>query len=134
MNITLIVGCLKYGTITKVNLLLSANTASIHPHRGNRQPVYLVLTMALANYATITGISFIPPQIPGAILAIPDIARTALITNLELAFKQDTEEYKLYFSVNETLKQQLLVAVEVTYYCGLCNRYMGYAANDTQEI
>ena len=81
-NITPIIGNPTYGTIKEVNLLLSTKVVSIHSHRENGQLGHLVLTIALATYATITCIAFIPPPNPGPTLTIPANARVVIIKNM----------------------------------------------------
>ena len=129
-----VVGIPNYKTIKELNLLLSANTASVHSKHGNGSLGHLALTVSTAVHDTLADCVFSAPINPGVMVNIPANATAAHTSALERTHKVALKDWDIYNSVDDTLKQQLLKSVHPTYYRGLRNRYTDYIQINTRDL
>ena len=129
-----IVGIPNYKTIKELNLLLSANAASVHSNHGNGSLGHLALTVSTVVHNTLAGCDFSAPTNPGATVDVPVNAMASQTAALERTHKAVLKDWDTYNSVDGALKQQLLTSVHPTYYRGLHHRYTGYGQVNTSEL
>ena len=111
----LIAGIPNYKTVKELNLLLSANTASVHSNFGNGSLGQLALTVSNAVHNTLAGCDFSAPTNPGASVDVPANATASQTTTLERTYKVVLKDWETYNSVNGALNQQLLTSAHPTY-------------------
>ena len=102
-----IVGISNYRTIKQLNLLLSANTFSVHSNHWNGSLGHLTLTVSKAVYNTLAGCEFTVPASPGAMVDVPANSMLPQISALERMHKAALKDLDNYNSVDGALKQQL---------------------------
>ena len=118
-----IVGIPNYKMIKELNLLLSANAASVHSNRGNGSLGHLALTVSKAVHNTLASCDFSTPTNPGGTVDVPANITASQTAALEYTHKATLKEWDIYNSVDGALKHQLLARIYHTYYIGLRNRY-----------
>ena len=116
-------GIPNYKTIKELNLLLSANAASVHSNCGNRSLGHVALTVSKSVCDTLPDCDFIAPTNPGATVDVPTNSTSPQISALERIHKAALKDWDEYNSVDGALKKQLLVSVYPMYYRGLRNSY-----------
>jgi hypothetical protein len=129
-----VIGMPIYATISKVNLQVNANAASVTSDHGYGTLGLLALTGTPAVYNTLTDTPFEVPINPGPNPAIPANATGAQIEANTRAHKENLQIWREYFATNKALKQQLLSAIQEMYYKALCHRITGYATVTTRQI
>ena len=70
-NILPVPKVLSYENISGINLMLNANTASVHSNLGDGTHIHLVFFKSQTQYATIFNTIFVVPTNPGTQLMIP---------------------------------------------------------------
>jgi hypothetical protein len=106
---------------------LYANARSIHSDRGGGLNGHLGLVMPTAAYVIRAGAAFNEPNHPGIQPVHAAAASAALITSTNRGYDHAMDEFKTYSTVKETLKQQVLSAVDPIYYQDLEDETFGYA-------
>ena len=109
-----IIGMPSYKTLSKMNIQLNANSASVLP---TIYPMGLIGLMVLAStYQILTGAPWIPPPNPRQVPVIGPLASSAQIAATTNVFKQAWETYKTVLLTDKILKKQVLEAVEEWFY------------------
>jgi hypothetical protein len=113
---------------------LYANAKAIDSTRGGGQDGHLALVMSPAAYLIRTGVAFAAPAHPGDAPIHAVGATTAQITETNRRFKHELADHRLFRTVSEEMKQQILLAVPNRYYCRLENVDFGYADVTVYDI
>ena len=98
-----IVGTPTYNTITKVNLKLNPNAASVQSNLGCGTLGLLQLTVSPAVYNTLSSIVFIVPVIPGSEPIILANSTGPQITKLRYAFNTASALFNAYDRTDKAL-------------------------------
>ena len=114
-------------TIKQLKKECFANARSVHSERGGGMNGHLGIVMAPAPYFIRAGEPFIAPIHPGVQPAHAANATQAQITAANQMHDKETSDYTTYKKAHETLKQQILTAVQPIYYQDLENDTFGYA-------
>jgi hypothetical protein len=114
-------------TIKLLTKEVYANTKSVHSVHGGRLNGHLGLAMAPAPYQIRAGELFIEPPHPGAQPIHAALATAAQITAANRAYNQAMTEFNTCQSVKESVKQQILNAVDNIYLQDLEDDVFGYA-------
>ena len=89
---------------------------------------YLGATLPPAEYNILPGAQpFVPPVHPGAHPGHPTAATAAQITETNRAYAESKEDFDKYKLVIESIKQQILAAVDHTYLQNLEHNFFGFA-------
>jgi hypothetical protein len=126
-QLTLIQGKPTAAAIRQLKKELYANARSIHSDHGGGLNGHLGLVMPTAAYVIRAGAVFNEPQHPGVQPVHAANATAALITSTNRAYDHAMAEFKTCSTVKETLKQQVLSAVDPIYYQDLEDDTFGYA-------
>jgi hypothetical protein len=121
-------------TIKLLTKEVYANTKSVHSVHGGGLNGHLGLAMAAAPYQIRTGALFIAPPHPGAQPIHIATATAAQITAANRAYDQDMLEFTTCQAVKESVKQQVLNAVDNIYLQDLEDDVFGYADVTIIEI
>lgn len=122
---------------TSLDLLqteLNANAMAIPSHRGGGAHGHLQLTLSADAYLAIAGVPFLAPQDPGDAPVHALGATGPQITETNRQFLESRNEFRLYSSVSQALKKQLLNAVDPLYTATLKVRTFGYANVSTHAL
>jgi hypothetical protein len=114
-------------TLRQLKKELYANARSIHSDRGGGINGHLGLVMPTAAYVIRAGAVFNEPNHPGTQPVHAAAATAAQITAANRAYDHFLDEFKTYTTIKETLKQQVLSAVDPIYYQDLEDDTFGYA-------
>ena len=129
-----ILGVPTYTTIAELHLQLNANAASVYSSLGDGAHGLLPLTISLEVYNTLSAVPFVPPVNPGAQPDIPAGATGSQIAAITREHNENHCIWREYLVTNKALKQQLLAAVNATYYRTLRNRITGFATITTRQL
>ena len=133
-NIPNIIGIPTFAEISRINVLLNANAASVHSNLGDGRNGLLALTVTQQVYMSITGVPFIYPMNPGPIPTIPDVAAASTISTINSTHKEAQRIWNEICDTEKALKQQLIGAVEQTYLRGLRNFITAFTMISTLDI
>ena len=125
--LTPIVGRPDNTTIQVLQKEIYANAKAIDSTRGGGQNGHLAIVMAAPAYLARSGVVFNAPVHPGDAPEHAVGATTAQITETNRRFKYDLADHRLFRTVSEELKQQLLLAVPHRYFRVFEDVDMGYA-------
>jgi hypothetical protein len=114
-------------TIKLLTKEVYANTKSVHSIHGGGLNGHLGLVMAPAPYQIRTGTLFIAPLHPGAQPIHIVTATAAQITAANRAYDQSMIEFTTCQAVKESIKQQVLNAIDNMYLQDLKDDVFGYA-------
>jgi hypothetical protein len=129
-----ILGIPTYVTIAELHLKLNTNAASVFSSHGDGAHGLLALTVsAEAVYNTLSDTPFIQPVNPGPQPVIPANATGPQISAITRSHTESHRTWKEYMATDKRLKQQLLAAVNETYYRTLRNRITGFANTTTSQ-
>ena len=103
---------------------LDKNTGSVSTTLGGGAHGYLTLTPS-NTYFALTGEIFDPPNDLGPLPQIPPNAISLQIGHLERTHKEAKRLYQEYIAVGNTLKQQLLSAINKTYLAAYAVKSIG---------
>jgi hypothetical protein len=129
-----ILGVPSYTTITELHLKLNANAASIFSSLGDGTHGLLALTVSNVVYNTLSAIPFIQPINPGLQPNILAGATGQQISAITWGHTKTHRIWKEYLATDKNLKQQVLAAVNETYYRTLRNRITGFANVTTWQL
>jgi hypothetical protein len=129
-----VIGMPTYATISKVNLWLNSNAASVHSYHRNGTLGLVALITGLAVYTTFSNIPFEVPVNPGSYPDIHVNASGAQVKANTRAHKENLQIWREYLVANKAVKQQLLSAIQEVYYKTLCHRITGYSTVTTRQI
>jgi hypothetical protein len=101
--------------ITKLNLQLNANTASMQSNLGNGQLGLLALTISPSIYNTFSAVAFVPPANPGTTSNIPGGATGLQISAIIRQHTADANLFQEYLTTDNALKQQVIGAINSMY-------------------
>jgi hypothetical protein len=109
--------------------MLHANAASVPSSGGDGRLGYLRITLGATAYMAISQnhVDYPPPIPPAAAPDLPAQATAALISELRQQFNDEKKEYKMWYLVDATLRQQLLNATDDRFVSGLKHPIHGYA-------
>jgi hypothetical protein len=93
-----------------------------------------MLTVTPAVYLSQAATNFIAPLNPGKSPVVPDTATGPQIAGLERAFKAARQIWVAWNNTDKALKEQVLGAVEESFYRVLRNRHTGYAGVTTLQL
>ena len=113
---------------------LNANAMAITSDLGSGRHGHLALTVSAATYLVLADAEFVPPEHPGPAPIHAAAPTTAQITKTNRQFAADTLAFKVYASIESSLKKLLLIAVPSTYIDELSNDVLGYANTTTLDI
>jgi hypothetical protein len=133
-TISPVIGMPTYATISKVNLPLNANPASVTSDHGNGTLRLLALTLTPAVYNTLSDTPFEVLINPGPNPAIPANATGAQIKANNRAHKENLQIWREYLATDKALIQQLLSVIQEMYYKTLRHGITGYATVTTRKI
>ena len=130
--LTKIVGTPTYDSIKVVNDELSANAASVHSDLGGGLHGHLAITMNATIYATISVTPFTAPTVP----APPVLAgmTAAQITALNRRYDADKAKFHQYVALQNSLKKQLIAAVDEIYLAAISEPYIKYGNRTLLEM
>ena len=106
-----IVGTPTYNTITKVNLKLNSNSASVQSNLGCGTLGLLQLTVSPAVYNTLPSTAFIVPVNPGSVPSIPANSTGAQITELRYYFDTASALFNEYDRTDKAPRQIIISTV-----------------------
>ena len=129
-----IFGTPTYNTISKVNLKLNSNSASVQSNLGCGTLGLLQITVSPAVYNTLSITPFIVPVNPGSVTIIPANSTRAQITKLRYAFDSAAALFNEYDRTDKALRQILLSTVDEMFICSLQHKYVGYGLTPTRTI
>jgi hypothetical protein len=104
-----------------------ANAMSVHSTRGGGANGHLALVMPPNEYLARTNQAFIAPVHPGDQPTLPPNPTSHQITEVNRRFAADLAEHTRYLTIQETLRQQILAAVNQRYLRILANPIFGFA-------
>ena len=130
--LTKIVGTPTYDSIKVVNDELSANAASVHSDLGGGLHGHLAITMNATIYATISATPFTAPTVPDP----PVLAgmTAAQITALNRRYDADKAKFHQYVALQNSLKKQLIAAVDEIYLAAISEPYIKYGNRTLLEM
>lgn len=114
-------------TIKQLKKEVYANARSVHSERGGGMNGHLGIVMAVAPYVVRAGVNFDEPVHPGVQAEHLPAATAAQITAANRLHDKRKDDYATYTTVHETIKQQIMTAVQPIYYQDLENDDFGYA-------
>src|SRR5210317_941171 len=123
-------------TVSKLLTQVFANAIAVPSTNGGGNHGHLGAIVPAAEYLTISNqlIAFNAPGHPGQ-QAPPAIGATAIqITNANRIYDLDLRTYETYNRLCQTIKQQILKAVEPTYLAILEERLIGFANRSPEEL
>jgi hypothetical protein len=126
-QLTLIQGKPTAAAVRQLKKELYANARSIHSDHGGGLNGHLGLVMPTAAYAIRASAIFNEPQHPGVQPVLAANATAVLITSTNRAYDHAMAQFKTCSTVKETLKQQVLSAVNPIYYQDLEDDKFGHA-------
>jgi hypothetical protein len=132
-------GKLDYQTIHATRKSLQANSRAIDTHLGGGTLGHLGLIISYASYAmnpptTDTGPPlWISPQAPGRDPANTD-GTTAQISAAHHIWEEDVQTYRIYTSVQQALKKQIISVFEPMYLDVLNENMVGFANISAREM
>jgi hypothetical protein len=130
-SISPILGVPSYATIAELHLKLNAKAASTFSGLGDGAHGLLALTVSDTVYSTLSAIPFIRPVNPGSQPVIPNNSTG----NQTAAIKRNhTKAHQIWKEYLTNLKQQILAAVNKTYYRTLRNCITGFANVTTRQL
>jgi hypothetical protein len=114
-------------TIKLLQREVFANARAIHSTRGGGANGYLAICMTDAIYLARAGQAFIIPVHPGPQPVHAAAATVAQITATNREWDQELLDFNIYHAVTETIRKQILEAVNPTFYDVLEDDTFGYA-------
>jgi hypothetical protein len=130
-----ILGIPSYSTIAELHLKLNANAASVFSSLGDGSTHgLLALTVSDTIYNMPSATPFVHPVNPGPQPIIPAGATGPQILAITRDHTKTHQIWKEYLTTDKNLKQQILAAVNETYYCTLRNQIMGFANVTTCQL
>jgi hypothetical protein len=126
-QLTLIPGKPSASTIRQLKKELYANARSIHSDRGDGLDGHHGLVMPTAAYIIRAGAAFDEPNHPGIQPVHAAAATVAQITAANRSYDHAMDEFKMYATITEKLKQRAFSAVDPIYYQDLEDDTFGYA-------
>jgi hypothetical protein len=129
-----ILGVPSYATIAKLHLKLNANAASVFSGLGNGAHGLLALTVSNTVYNTLSAIPFIHPVNPGSQPVIPNNSTGNQIAAITRDHTEARRIWKEHLTTDKNLKQQILAAVNKTYYQTLRNHITAFANITTRQL
>jgi hypothetical protein len=121
-------------TIKLLTKEVYANAKSVHSVHGGGLNGHLGIAMAAAPYQIRAGALFIAPPHPGAQPVHIATATAAQITAANRAYDQDMTDFNTCQTIKESIKQQILNAVDNIYLQDLEDDVFGYADVTIIEI
>jgi hypothetical protein len=125
--LTPILGKPTAATINQLKKETYANARSVYSDLGGGINGHLGVVMANAPYLLRAGQLFVHPVHPGVQGAHPPNATQAQILDANRLYDKQKDDYATYNTVQESLKQQILTAVNPIYYQDLEDDTSGYA-------
>ena len=126
-TLTKIIGKPSYATLSQLQKEIYANARTVHSTRGGGLNGHLAIVMPDLDYQTRTGVVFIRLTHPGPAPVHGGFTTPVQIDSTNKAFERAILEYEKYHQVADSLKAQLLVAVDATYTKVLKDAMFGYA-------
>ena len=114
-------------TVTRLRKELFANARSVHCTSGGGANGFLGIVMAAAPYLLRAGEPFVPPEHPGIQPTHSATATQSQITAANRLFDTSLDAFRRYSQIREILRQQILTAIDPTYYNVLEDATFGYA-------
>ena len=114
-------------TVTQLRKEVYANARAIHSDGGGGNNGFLGIVMEAPAYLQRAGTAFLLPIHPGPQLDHAVNATAAQITAANRAYDSELDVFRRYVQVNEAIRQQILIAVDSTYYNVLEDDTFGYA-------
>lgn len=133
-NINGIQGEPTFTSLTKLQLTLAANAASIHNNFGTGLHGHLALAVPANIYLCKTGFLWVSPTNPGAQPIIPPNASAPQRSAIEKQHTKELRVWRLHHNVDKALKQMLLGAVNPMYIEAQSNRITGLATISTLQL
>ena len=128
------VGTPTYNTITKVNLKLSSNAASVQSNLGCGTLGLLQLIVSPAVYNNLSPTAFIMPVKPGSETIIPANSTGPKTTKLHYALDTASALFNEYDRTSKALRQILLYTVDELFIRSLQHKYVEYGTTSTRAI
>jgi hypothetical protein len=134
VELTKIEGKPSAATIKQLKKELYANTRAVHCDLGGGVNGYLGTVMPAAAYFLRAGTAFIVPIHPGTQAApIPNATGNQIVENNRI-YDKAKANYTTYSLVTESLRQQVLNAVNPLYYQALEDEYFGHSDVTVPQI
>ena len=127
LHLTCIDGKPTATTVRQLRKEVYANARAIHSDRGSGNNGFLGIVMEAPSYLQRAGTAFLLPIHPGPQLDHAVNATAAQITAANCAYDSELDVFRRYVQVNEAIRQQILIAVDSTYYDVLEDNTFGYA-------
>ena len=126
-ELTILEGEPDYPKMAVLRREIYGNAVAFHSLRGGGTHGHLGMIEPPAEYILHNGIAFVAPTHPGLIPTHVQNATQAQINEAYRLHDINVKEFNIYHTVGETLKQQLLRAVDDEYLAILADDTMGYA-------
>ena len=109
--------------LREMYMLLCMNTATLDSTLGGAQNGHVGMLMEMENYAIISSTPYIIPTNPGPEPAFPTTKQ-----------KVEQSEFTKYINMNDTLKAQIIEAVDEVYLAELYMNYVGYRLSSAWDM
>ena len=123
-----------YSRITKVHAPLNENATSVYSSRRNSALSVTVYLVSDAKYLLRSGISLIIPFNSGVHPVVALGATDAQIAHTKREHEKSTRKFRLFKTVNNALKKQIVTAIDNIYIKALRDRVTGFAARSARDI
>ena len=134
-TLTPIAGKPTYAALTKMRAELYANARAIDSNAGGGAHGHLAVIMSDADYLALGNtVAFDPPVSPGDAPQIAPNASQATISRDTYQYNRDLAEYRRYLQVQQSLRQQLLGAVQHSFLRELEDATMGFAEVTARQM
>jgi hypothetical protein len=120
-------------TIREARTQLNSNAASIPSNAGGGRHGHLKLTMTAAEYSRIVPTPFVAPLHPG-VLAHPANATGPQILEATRLHKLALDDFRVYHTVDQALRNQLIEATPPTYLQTVKDPLLGFGQVSTLDI
>ena len=127
-------GMPQYFSIAETHTPLNENTTSVYSSRGNLSLGHYILAASDAEYLLLSGIAFIIPFNPGVHPVVEPGATNAQISHAKREHEESTREFHLLKAVENSLKNQLVKAIDDTYIKDLRDRMTGFTTHYIRDI
>ena len=140
-ELTKIDGKPTYLSIQQSKRELFTNSAAIHSIAGSGRHGHSVLVLGVAEYNRIANLplggnanDWVDPAHPGPAPVFPANATSRQMTEISATYDRALKAFETYNDVEQTLKQQLLAAVDPEFVCSLQDALYGYANVTVRDL
>jgi hypothetical protein len=114
-----------YDSIREARTQLNSNAASVVSTAGGGLHGHLALTLTQAEYQVISPVPFVVPPHPGTLVHAPGASGPQQAEAVRL-HRQAFDEFRIYHSVDQALRNQLIVATPPTFIQTMKDPVLGF--------